>query len=73
VQGGGCTTVCLGGLVRSGGFESHSKRFGTAASNLLEAEIVTADGQIRIANACTNSDLFWALKVGGGRNFRRRQ
>jgi FAD/FMN-containing dehydrogenase len=27
---------------------------------------VTADGQIRIANACTNSDLFWALKGGGG-------
>jgi FAD/FMN-containing dehydrogenase len=69
VQGGGCTTVCLGGLVQSGGFGSHSKRFGTAASNLLEAEVVTADGQIRIANACTNSDLFWALKGGGGGTF----
>src|SRR3984885_6611828 len=69
VQGGGCTTVCLGGLVQSGGFGSHSKRYGTAASNLLEAEVVTADGQIRIANACTNPDLFWALKGGGGGSF----
>jgi len=66
VQGGGCTDVGVAGLVQSGGFGSFSKRFGTAASGLLEAEIVTADGQIRIANACANPDLFWALKGGGG-------
>jgi FAD/FMN-containing dehydrogenase len=69
VQGGGCTTVCLGGLVQSGGFGSFSKHYGTAAGGLLEAEVVTADGQIRIANACTNPDLFWALKGGGGGTF----
>ena len=62
VQGGGCTTVCLGGLVQSGGFGSYSKHYGSAAGNLLEAEVVTADGRIRVANACTNPDLFWALK-----------
>jgi Berberine and berberine like len=33
---------------------------------MLEAEIVTADGKIRIANACTNPDLYWGLKGGGG-------
>ena len=66
VQGGGCTDVGVAGLVQSGGFGSFSKGFGTAASGLLEAEIVTADGAIRIANACTNPDLFWALKGGGG-------
>ncbi len=69
VQGGGCTTVCLGGLVASGGFGSYSKHYGTAAGGLLEAEVVTADGQIRVANACTNPDLFWALKGGGGGSF----
>jgi FAD/FMN-containing dehydrogenase len=69
VQGGGCTTVCLGGLVQSGGFGSFSKHYGTAAGGLLEAEVVTADGQVRVANACTNSDLFWALKGGGGGSF----
>lgn len=69
VQGGGCTTVGVPGLVQGGGFGSFSKRYGTAASSLLEAEIVTADGQVRIANAHTNPDLFWALKGGGGGTF----
>ncbi|GAC1661547.1 MAG: FAD-binding protein [Steroidobacteraceae bacterium] len=69
VQGGGCTTVGVAGLVQSGGFGSFSKGFGTAASGLLEAEVVTADGQVRIANACSNPELFWALKGGGGGSF----
>ncbi len=69
VQGGGCTTVGVAGLIQSGGFGSFSKHYGTAASGLLEAEVVTADGQIRIANAGTNADLFWALKGGGGGTF----
>ncbi|HEY0879314.1 MAG TPA: FAD-binding oxidoreductase, partial [Zeimonas sp.] len=69
VQGGGCLTVGVAGLVQSGGFGSFSKRFGLAASSLLEAEVVTADGAIRTANACTDPDLFWALKGGGGGSF----
>jgi FAD/FMN-containing dehydrogenase len=69
VQGGGCMTVGLAGLIQGGGFGSFSKHYGTAAASLLEAEVVTADGQIRIANACTNPDLFWALKGGGGSTF----
>ncbi len=66
VQGGGCTTVGVAGLIQSGGFGSFSKHYGMAAAGLLEAEVVTADGKIRMANACTNPDLFWALKGGGG-------
>jgi FAD/FMN-containing dehydrogenase len=66
VQGGGCLTVGVAGLVQAGGFGSFSKNFGTAAAGLLEAEIVTADGVVRVANACTNPDLFWGLKGGGG-------
>jgi FAD/FMN-containing dehydrogenase len=69
VQGGGCATVGVAGLIQSGGFGSFSKNFGTAASWLLEVEIVTADGAIRIANTCTNPDLFWAIKGGGGGSF----
>jgi hypothetical protein len=69
VQGGGCTTVGVPGLVQGGGFGSFSKRYGTAAASLLEAEIVTADGAVRIANAHTNPDLFWAIKGGGGGTF----
>ena len=66
VQGGGCMTVGVAGLVLGGGFGSFSKAYGMAGASLIEAEIVTADGEVRIANACSNPDLFWALKGGGG-------
>ena len=66
VQGGGCMTVGVAGLVLGGGFGSYSKRFGTAAAGLIEAEIVTADGRVRVVNECMEPDLFWALKGGGG-------
>ena len=68
VQGGGCTTVGVAGLIQSGGFGSFSKNYGLAAAALLEAEVVTADGAVRIANACTHPDLFW-----GTQRRRRRQ
>lgn len=66
VQGGGCLTVGVAGLIQSGGFGSFSKRYGMAAASLLEAEVVTADGSVRIANAGSNPELFWGLKGGGG-------
>jgi FAD/FMN-containing dehydrogenase len=66
VQGGGCATVGVAGLIQSGGFGSFSKTFGLAAAGLLEAEVVLADGSVRIANACSDPELFWALKGGGG-------
>jgi FAD/FMN-containing dehydrogenase len=69
VQGGGCGTVGVAGLIQSGGFGSFSKRYGLAAAALIEAEVVTADGAIRIANAFQHPDLFWALKGGGGGTF----
>src|SRR3982751_4394971 len=66
VQGGGCTDVGVAGLIQSGGFGSFSKGFGSAAASLLEAEVVTADGVVRVVNACRDPDLFWAIKGGGG-------
>jgi hypothetical protein len=66
VQGGGCMTVGVAGLVQSGGFGSFSKRYGTAASSLLQAQIVTADGKLRTINECNDVDLLWGLKGGGG-------
>ena len=69
VQGGGCLTVGVAGLVLGGGFGPFSKGFGLAAASLLEAEIVTADGTVRRVNACRDPDLFWALKGGGGGSF----
>jgi FAD/FMN-containing dehydrogenase len=69
VQGGGCMTVGVAGLIQSGGFGSFSKGFGLAAAGLLEAQVVTADGVTRVVNARNDPDLFWALKGGGGGTF----
>jgi FAD/FMN-containing dehydrogenase len=56
----------VAGLVQSGGFGSFSKGFGTAAANLLEAEVVTADGTVLVVNEHAHPELFWGLKGGGG-------
>jgi len=70
VQGGGCTSVgAAGGFLQGGGFGSWSKRYGIAAAGMLEAEVVTADGKLLVANRCQNQDLFWALRGGGGGTF----
>jgi FAD/FMN-containing dehydrogenase len=69
VQGGGCATVGVAGLIQGGGFGSFSKAYGLAAASLLEAEMVTADGVVRTVNAGSDADLFWAIKGGGGGTF----
>ncbi len=65
VSGGVVTNVGVSGFIQGGGYGVFSKRIGAAAASVLEFEVVTADGQIRIANAFTNPDLFWALRGGG--------
>lgn len=70
VQGGGCVTVgAAGGFPQGGGFGSFSRRYGTAAGNMLEAEVVLASGEIVVANETQHADLFWALRGGGGGTF----
>ncbi|SMF68569.1 FAD/FMN-containing dehydrogenase [Allosphingosinicella indica] len=69
VQGGGCLTVGVTGFTLGGGFGSFSKQFGTGAANLIEAEIVTADGSPLVVNAHSHPDLFYALRGGGGGTF----
>ena len=69
VIGGTCDSVGVGGCFLGGCFGTWSKRFGSAASNLLQATAVLADGSVVTANACQHSDLFWALRGGGGGTF----
>ena len=70
VQGGGCVSVgAAGGFPQGGGFGSFSRRYGTAAGNILEAEVVLASGEIVVANEARHPDLFWALRGGGGGTF----
>jgi FAD/FMN-containing dehydrogenase len=56
----------VAGLTLGGGFGYLARRFGWAADNLEEVEIVTADGEIRVASRHENPDLHWALRGGGG-------
>jgi hypothetical protein len=65
VQGGGCTSVGVTGFTLGGGFGHFSRRYGTAAGNLLEAEIVTASGEVLVVSESSHPDLFWAIRGGG--------
>ena len=56
----------VAGLTLGGGFGYLARRFGWTVDNLVEVEIVTADGAIRTANRDQHPELFWALRGGGG-------
>ena len=59
-------SVGLGGLTLGGGVGYLVRKHGLTIDNLLAAEIVTADGQVRIVDADNEPDLFWAIRGGGG-------
>ena len=56
----------VGGFTLGGGFGRLNRMYGLTIDNLLGAEIVTADGQVRYASADNEPDLFWAIRGGGG-------
>jgi hypothetical protein len=64
--GGFITTTGISGLTLGGGLGWLMRKYGLACDNLRSVEIVTADGQLRTANAEENSDLFWGVRGGGG-------
>jgi FAD/FMN-containing dehydrogenase len=59
-------SVGIGGLTLGGGVGYLVRKHGLTIDNLLAAEIVTADGQVVQADADSHSDLFWAIRGGGG-------
>ncbi|CAF1113813.1 unnamed protein product [Adineta steineri] len=63
------TVTVVGGYLQGGGHSPLSRWKGLAADQVLEYDVVTADGQRQTVNACQNSDLFWALSGGGGGTF----
>jgi len=58
--------VGVAGLTLGGGLGYLTRRFGWTVDNLEAVEIVTADGEVRTASRRENSDLFWAVRGGGG-------
>lgn len=55
--------------IQGGGHSVLSNVYGLGADRVLQLRVVTPDGQLRVANACQNPDLFWALRGGGGGTF----
>ena len=64
--GGTVSNTGVGGLTLGGGLGWLMAQHGTASDNLLSVDIVTAQGQLLTASETQNSDLFWAIRGGGG-------
>ncbi len=56
----------VGGLTTGGGFGWLARKYGTAGDNVVEADVVTADGAFHRVSAAKDPDLFWAIRGGGG-------
>jgi FAD/FMN-containing dehydrogenase len=66
VPGGTFGDTGIGGLTLGGGLGWLMPVAGLTCDNLIEAEVVTADGSVVVAGADRDADLLWALRGGGG-------
>ncbi|KAI8279329.1 FAD-linked oxidoreductase [Colletotrichum sp. SAR11_57] len=69
IGGEGQTVGVMGGYVQGGGHSPLSGLYGMAADNVLSFEVVTADGRFVTASESENTDLFWAIRGGGGSTY----
>ncbi|KAF7556408.1 hypothetical protein G7Z17_g1471 [Cylindrodendrum hubeiense] len=69
VGGEGMSVGYAGGFLAGGGHSPMSPLYGLGADQILSLEVVTADGRFLTANSNQNTDLFWALRGGGGSTY----
>jgi hypothetical protein len=55
--------------MQGGGHNPFAHKFGLQVDNVVEIEVVTADGKFQKVSECNNPELFWALRGGGGSTF----
>ena len=64
--GGVVSDTGVAGLTLGGGEGWVRRKYGLSSDNVVAAQVVCADGQVRTASADTNPDLYWAIRGGGG-------